>query len=161
MKKVEHLSNKFLPKVNDLPEMLNRFKDASVFSNKETDSLQCSEEPLIYGDVKIDNDEREALLLDPKFAVYDALEEENFEVETEKAFTKMRWHNYYNKDETENEEEKITLTVEERERLDILDAKTRQVFDPESKTFDLRKLRATDVKLNSQVYLPESQNVKC
>ena len=71
----------------------------------------------------------------------------------------MRWHNFYN-EEDKDEEEKVTITVEEKERLDIVDAKTRQVYDSETKILDLRKLRATDVKLNSQVYLPESQNVK-
>ena len=71
----------------------------------------------------------------------------------------MRWHNFYNEEE-DDEDGKVKMTAEEQERQDILEAKTRQVYDSDTKTLDLRKLRATDVKLNSQVYLPESQNVK-
>ena len=148
-KKVEQLTNKFMPNVNSLPIGLERYKDSVVFSEMNvTDPLQLPEEPLVYGELRLDEDEREALRLDPKFSVFDTLDEESFEVETEKAFTKMRWHNFYNE---EDKDEEVTITVEEKERLDILDAKTRQVYDSETKTLDLRKLRATDVKLNSQV----------
>ena len=48
----------------------------------------------------------------------------------------------------------------EKEKNDLIEAQSRQTFDSESKCFDMRNLRATDVKLNTFVVLPEPQSVK-
>jgi hypothetical protein len=41
------------------------------------------------------------------------------------------------------------------ERIEEEEAKCRQVFAPEEKTFDYRKKRVTDLKENSRVTLPK------
>ena len=59
----------------------------------------------------------------------------------------------------EDDEEEPT-SKEKQEYNEIVDAKSRQVYDSETKTFDMRKLRATDVKQNTYVILPKSQGVQ-
>ena len=39
-----------------------------------------------------DDDEAAALCLDPKFAVFNNLDDEEFEVEVESSLTKLRWN---------------------------------------------------------------------
>ena len=138
-------------------QMFLLFETDSIFTGSKVENLQENSEPLIYGDLVLDDDEREAMLIDPKFAVFDTLDEEQFETEIEMACAKMRWNNF---DEDDEEEEKVEVSDEERERLDEIEAKQRQVFDPDPKLFDMRNLKATDVKQNTFVHLPEHQGVK-
>ena len=155
--KAEHLSNKFLPDHNVLPDNLSRYRDASVFSSGVCeDEKYTFQQPLVYGELNFDEDEISALLLDPKFAIYDLLSEEDFEVEIETCLAKMRWNNMNKSDEDEVE----TTSKNEQELNEIVDAKSRQIYDSETKTFDMRKLRATDVKENTYVHLPKSQGVQ-
>ena len=52
-------------------------------------------------------------------------------------------------------EEEETITEEEQERFDTIEAESRQIFDPINKTLDMRKRRVTDLKENSRVTLPK------
>ena len=45
------------------------------------------------------------------------------------------------------------LTAEEREKMEEIEARSRQVFDPEEKSVDFRKKRVTDLQENSRVIL--------
>ena len=138
-----------------LPNYLRRYRNASVFSTGVCEDEEYTfQQPLVYGDLNFDEDEVSALLLDPKFAVYDLLDEEDFEVEIETCLAKMRW-NKMNKDEDEE-----STSKDEQELNEIVDAKSRQIYDSETKTFDMRKLRGTDVKQNTYVHLPKSQGVQ-
>ena len=103
LRKTEHLSTKFLPDQNVLPDNLSRYSDASVFSQGVCeDENYTFLKPLVYGDLNFDEDKISALLLDPKFAVYDILSEEDFDVEVETCLAKMRWNNM-NKEEDEEQ----------------------------------------------------------
>ena len=56
------------------------------------------------------------------------------------------------------EEEKIieqNMTEEEKERIEEIEAKSRQTFDPEERIYDARKRRVTDLKENARVTLPK------
>ena len=59
----------------------------------------------------------------------------------------------------EDDEEEPT-SKEKQEYNEIVDAKSRQVYDSETKTFDMKKLQATNVKQNTYVILPKSQGVQ-
>ena len=61
-----------------------------MFSDKISDRIQDQLQPLVFGDIRIDEDEAAALLLDPKFAVFNSLDKEEFEVEIESCLTKMK-----------------------------------------------------------------------
>ena len=154
-RKTEHLSTKFHPDQNVLPDNLSRYSDASVFSTRVCEDEEYTfQQPLVYGDLNFDEDEVSALLLNPKFAVYDLLDEEDFEVKIETCLAKMRWNKMI-KDEDEE-----STSKDEQELNEIVDAKSRQIYDSETKTFDMRKLRGTDVKQNTYVHLPKSQGVQ-
>ena len=88
---------------NVLPNNLSRYSDALVFRQEVCDDEKYTfQKPLVYGDLHFDEDETSALLLDPKFAVYDILSEEDFDVEVETCLAKMRWNNM-NKEEDEEQ----------------------------------------------------------
>ena len=105
--------------------------------------------PLVYGGVRVDDDEAAALCLDPKFAVLNNLDDEEFEVEVESSLTKLRWNRM---SKTGNCKDK-----EEREELEKEDAESRQVFDPVDKVFNFQKRRVTDLEQNAYVILPKAQ----
>ena len=159
--KTSHLSEKFHSS-HKLPEKLKRYESAAIFGEDgvaEKESFLNQQEALVYGDISLDEDEIAALRLDPKFAVFDKLSEENFVTEMEMTFAKMRWNQYDKVDDEENDNI-ADLPEEEEEKLELLDAKVRMAYDPETKTFDLRNLKATDVKLNTKVFLPQPQSVQ-
>ena len=70
------------------------------------------------------------------------------------AIAKFRWEKKKQLEEDLGEEN-VSVTVEEKEEINIVEAKSRQIFDPINKTLDLRKRRVTDLKENSRVYLPK------
>ena len=59
-------------------------------------------------------------------------------------------------DELEEGEELIELTAEEKEELEIQEAKRRQIYDPEGKIFNYNKKRVTDLRENARVTLPKA-----
>ena len=120
--KTEHLSSKFHPDQTGFPDSLNRYRDASVFSSRVCqDEKYTFQKPLVYGELNFDEDEVSALLLDPKFAIYHLLAEEDFEVEIETCLAKMRWNNM-----NKNENEDKPSSKDEQEYNEIIDAKSRQ-----------------------------------
>ena len=114
--------------------------------------------PPVYGDLVLDEDEKQALMLEPKFAIYQKLDEEEFECELETTFCKLRWERM--KEGDEDEEDCIETTPEEKEAEELAEASTRSVYDPHRKEIDLRKSRATDIKLNTEIFLPRQQGQK-
>ena len=46
-------------------------------------------------------------------------------------------------EEVEDEEEKVELTLEEEEKMEEIEAKSRPTFDPVTKVYDDRKRRVT------------------
>ena len=107
---------------------------------------------LVHGEVHLDKDEAEAMLLDPKFAVMDNISAEGFELEVQAGLAKLRWH----KMKEDRLEEDITEA--ERERMEKLEAEARQIYDHGSKTVDYRKYRATDAPMNATLKLPPGQS---
>ena len=61
----------------------------------------------------------------------------------------------------EKEKEKVGLgdteekTPEERQQAETQEAETRQVYNPVEKTYDARKLKATDLEINTRVTIPK------
>ena len=110
---------------------------------------------VIGDDLTIDDDEREVLEMPPKFACFNLLSEEGFEVDVEICGAKHRWE-MRNKDDEVSEEEVEQAEPPLLELLEVLDAQSRQVFDPEEGNLDMRKRKATDVKHNTRVGLPKA-----
>ena len=72
--------------------------------------------------------------------------------ELETAKTKLRWERRQNG--YGEEEDKDEIGEKEKEELEILELRTREIYDQENGSLDMRKRRATDVKSNQRVYLP-------
>ena len=69
------------------------------------------------------------------------------------ANTKLRWHRKehgYGEDDEEVEEK-----TEESKVAEKMELQSRETFDPVQQQFDFHKKRATDVKTNQRIYLPE------
>lgn len=101
-----------------------------------------SSSPQCYGGVDLTSDEKKALCLPPKFAAYDQVDLTSCEAQIEKGLAKLRWSMIRKTDSTPDEGE------EEEERV--------WPFDLETKAFDLRSLRPTDIPFNIRVCLPDA-----
>ena len=53
-----------------------------------------------------------------------------------------------------DDKDTVEMTEPEQEQAELIEAKTRQTFDPEARTYDDRKRRVTDLKECSRVTLP-------
>ena len=77
----KHLGSKFKTKSNheadceNMPMKIRKYSQANIFQggDDKEDPVDEPEAPLIYGDLRLDEDETAALLLDPKFAVLNTL----------------------------------------------------------------------------------------
>ena len=152
-KKVEHLRKKYKSDKNlqqeDVPEDIQEFSDSLVFDKKKYDQLERdSYEIKTVGDIKLTSQEEQILKLHPKFCIVGQLQEIEFEQEQESALAKLRM-------EFRKSEENKDLTQEEIKNCEELEARCRQVFDPETKEYDARRKRVTDLQECSRVTLPK------
>ena len=88
------------------------------------------------------------LRLHPKFCIPERINIVSFEHEQESAFAKLRM-------EFKKQEENQDLSEEEIQECDEFEARIRQVFDPETKEYDSRRKRATDMAECNRVTLPK------
>ena len=107
------------------------------------------------GDIDISENEIAALKLHPKFSVIQPLPEDALDLEKELAFAKLRMQLSKENDESLDDEDEIEITDEEQEKIDEIEAKSRQIFDPVNKMYDKRKRCVTDLPECSRVTLPK------
>ncbi len=110
----------------------------------------------VYGDVSLDEDEKNILRKPPKFATFGQVDLYTFFQEVQVANAKLRWHRKEHGD-GEDEEQGDEEPDQEMEMLELY---TRETYDPVNKVFDFRKKRTTDVKTNQRVYLPEPRPLR-
>ena len=159
--RTKHLRSKYNPdsKEGPVPHDLTKYSEADVFSKDYTNNRAApdhteGQEVLIIGDVQLSDEEMEVLKLPPKFAILDKLDDELAEVELQACSSKHRWEA-----SKLEEEDLVDMTDAEKERFDkemeIIEAKARQMYCPETNTIDMAKLKATDVKTNTRITLPK------
>ena len=85
--KVNHLVKQYKNKEEEVPKDLLKYKTATVFSEKEIEPTEEGN-PIVI-DAEVDDDELAVLALPPKFAVYQLLSEEQFEVDMEISLTEF------------------------------------------------------------------------
>ena len=109
----------------------------------------------VYGRVALDPDEIAALSISPKFKLYPKVTLEEVQLQTQVMNAKIRWfrtgRDVDPKGEVIVEDEDFQEKTPEQV---VQEENHREVYDPESKTLDFRKLRATGVKNNPRVHLP-------
>ena len=175
-KKLTHLENvrkKIVEEKGEVvPKEIEEYKDCKVFDKGKFEDIKPWETNAVtLNGLELDDDEKEIMKLNPKFAVMRRLSVESQERENEIGFSKLRYEvrkRENNKLENEVEYEntdgkmmKIEKDGEIKERDDdIIDAKLRQVYDPIEKVFDYAKKRTTDLQENGKVYLPKAVNAK-
>ena len=112
------------------------------FESTKTDDVRFTDcdishfesNPRIYGGITLNSDESAALQLPPKFAVYNKINPLIAKSQIEKAFTKLRW-----KKEIPSDDE---------------DEDPREFYNQEDNTFNLERIRATDLPFNKTVRMP-------
>ena len=75
-----------------IPSSIMKYSQANIFSDNGEDASDLKPSISVYGDLNLDEDEKEALQMDPKFAVLDPLSPEDFEVEIELCISKQKWN---------------------------------------------------------------------
>jgi hypothetical protein len=157
--KLNHLHKKYREsldsKLDKIPEGLQEFSNLSIFDKNKFSEIQ----PIHYdvktvGDISLDEDERAILRLHPKFSINQPLQEGNLEFEQEQSYAKVRMELGKELEEKLEDKDKVEMTEQEQELSELLEAQTRQTFDPETRTYDDRKRRVTDLKECSRVTLP-------
>ena len=107
----------------------------------------------VYGGVTLDDNERDALSLPPKFAQYEKLRMTKIKhqqfIRNSKLRFSMRDRDYNEKGEDVTPPEE-PLSMEQQ----VKEQEYREVYNKDTKTLDFRKLRPTDVKSNPRVCLP-------
>ena len=165
LEKVAHLVQKhrtdegiFGRKVNTNAGSLDK-EQMEILGHTEIDDRDCDEdmEIPVYGDVSLDEDEKNILRKPPKFATFGKVDLYTFFQEVQVANAKLRWHRRehgYGEGEEQQEDE------EPDKEMEMLDLYSRETYDPVNKVFDFRKKRTTDIKTNQRVYLPEPRPMR-
>ena len=112
---------------------------------------------------ELDEDE-EAVIggLNPKFAVFDKLCLLTFKQALEAAKTKIRWERRRNDKEKEGtKDDKTEKKTKEEERIEremeMIELKTRMIYDQDDNELDMRRRLATDIKTNQRVIMPQAR----
>ena len=138
--KINHLKNKYRDDesdmMNDVPEEVKDFKDLSIFSKEKFDKVEVkSYKARIIGNVQVSEEEEMALGLHPKTALNERVPDDDLEVEKEICYAKIRIQLNKELDEKVEGEEDYELNEEDLEvkrKSDEIEAKARQIFDPEN-----------------------------
>ena len=156
--KLEHLQKKYREdnetKLDRAPNDIIEFSDLSIFDRDKFSRIV----PVVYdtatvGDISLDEDEQAILRLNPKFSVVQPLLPGGLEFEQEQAYAKVRME--INKELAEQLEEPIEITEKEQQIIDEMEAKTRQTFDPVTKSYNDQNRRVTDLQECARITLPK------
>ena len=100
-------------------------------------------EPVSYGGITLSEPEKATLRIHPKYTVFEKVDPIDTEAEIEKCLTKIRWARH------EEEREKA------RQRDGVQRQEKKETFNVETKTFDFREARSTELPFNCRVQMPK------
>ena len=152
-KKLEHLKAKYKMEEEDEDEEppvdLQEYGELTVFNKSKYKEIEVkSYEIKVIGDVTLSEEEKAVLKLHNKFSVLDNLQPGGMDPDQEAAIAKLRM-------EKVKEAEYEGFTNEEKEEMEIIEAKSRMIYDPKEMVYDSRKRRATDLKECTRITLPK------
>ena len=170
-KKVEHLVKKFgVKRFEGVDrEVFKKMGEPKIFVSEEYEAEEIKKPVLVEGEgetIVLSADECEALMLGPKFCLYNNLGEEEFDAAVEESIMKVKWDLMGEEKKPKPGEEEIAFKIllgaencrqidlEKEEEEELLSAETRSIYDVQSKTFNFAKRRATDLKRNIMVQIP-------
>ena len=128
----------------------------------EEDNTSKLENVTIFGQVDLDNNERALLAKRPEFAVFDCVDKKRLQEEFNVALCKVRWDRRSRDwllEEGESEKDWSESEREARMGQELLekqeDAEARLVYNEETDVVDLGSRRATDMKHNTRLHMPQ------
>ena len=114
---------------------------------------------IIFGEVNLDHEERLILKNRPEFCIYDKICEKKMNEEMNAAMSKIRWDRSLRGWTMEEEK---SLTPEERKTRKLEEEKDREeesqsrlVYDQDAGTIDMGARKATDMRHNTRIHLPQ------
>ena len=161
--KIIHLKKKYREdeeeKLRQVPEEMKDLESLSIFDKEKFEAVEIVKyEVEIIGELNVSEEEKMALALPPKFSIMEKLPDNDLEMEKETLNAKIRIQiNKELEELLEGEKLGESETKEEmeiRKRLEEMEARSRQVFDAETKEFDDRNRRVTDLRECSRITLP-------
>ena len=169
-RKIEHLKMKYernKDKEKDrLPADMIEFEGIAVMDQENFDNIERKEiEVVKYGEVELDKEEEAAMKLHPKMALPRKIREGFMNLPLDISYTKLRWQMKKDEENTnaKDDQRKDEITDEEtkkkEEENEVEEARTRSVYDAETKVYDERKQRVTDLQECSRIFLPKPLEV--
>ena len=111
----------------------------------------------VYGEVQIDEDERAALELSPKFGLFRRLSAERGKIDVEESLNKLRWNSILGRGKDRANEGGGQGRVGQHEQGERGARGGGPMFvDMVSNMVDMNKLRVTDLPYNPNVHMPRS-----
>ena len=148
-----------------------KYGKANIFDEKYKWTREDNTDPSVVSgkvQLKISEEEMTLLRLGPKFNVMGKLCEERFEVELEQTIMKVKWElmgkekKLKKKSSSDIAIENVLNVLDEEllneceEYEEMLDAKTRMIYDIEKNVIDFGNRRTTDLKNNARVIFPKT-----
>ena len=156
--KVEKLHTKFVKSEEEVKCLL-QLKEKEQWARAMAKGSGPSRKRLkievpIYGEVQVDEDEKNAASLPPKFTLFKKLLMEEIKVQRDICNTKIRWNR---KGQLVDEKGDVIWDPEDPQTDEevVLQNNQNEVYDPITKTIDFRKLKATLIKNNPRVKMPK------
>ena len=178
-KKLTHLKEKYMDdkerRMDIIPEELEEFRDLAIFNKEKFDNIETEVPTVVkYGEVELSEDEEAVLRMHPKMAIVTRLEQGYMELNQEIGYTKVRWQlrkeeeeetelietQNQKKQKLENDDEEEKKKYKEQEEREMEDARNRQVYNPETREYDERRWRVTDMQECTRIHLPKPLEVK-
>ena len=149
-KKIVWLEKRWKKMCAAVPEVVRSIRIADDDLPAEFEST-----PRIYGGVQIDEDERAALELSPKFGLFRQLNVEKGKIDVEESLNKLRWNSILGG--RAGSKQGGGLGTAGQQGQGERDARGGQMFvDRVSNKVDVNKLRVTDLPYNPSVHMPGS-----
>ena len=133
-KKCEWLCNKWKPRKKPKPDIIR-----SIVLKDEELKTEFSSEPRLYGNVMIDEQEKNVLSLPPNFGVYKKVDVQSCIIETEKGLNKIRWKRKFGNN---------------------ADTEERTFVNKTTRVVNVNLLRATDLPFNPSVKMPNAVHIQ-
>ena len=149
-----------------------RYEGVRIFNDEYSMTKDEENEPMVVCEanetIELSNEEKEVLMLGPKYCVLNRLNEETFQREVEECIVKYRWE-LRNMEREEDEVRKFgedayraieslfdeDELAQQDEDMRLEEAKMRMPFDQDKVSLNYGKRRATDLKGNARVFLPK------
>ena len=145
-----------------------KYGECRIFNDQVWEAQEAREPSVVSENTEqmvINEDEKNLLRLGPKFCVMGKLSEEAFRVELEQTIMKVKWEIMGEEEKVKKrkiEDVAINCVIDEEQKdecaeyEEMLDARTRMIYDQDKHSIDFGRRRTTDLKNNARVIFPKT-----